>query len=166
MKAKGLAAIAVCAAAISIGVGASAATSCVRSEERMAIEVRAMQTDMMVAALSCNAHREYNEFVTRFRSVLAGHSKTLNKLFARIYGRAGEREFLRYTTALANQASLASVTDAAEFCTSTVATLRQVVTVTSKDFESLVIGRKAYASDDGPTGRMAVCKTASVQRTS
>lgn len=166
MQAKGLLAIAVCAAAISIGVGASAATSCMRSNERMAIEVRAMQTDMMVAALSCNARLEYNAFVTRFRSVLASHSHTLNGLFTRMYGKAGEREYLRYTTALANQASLASVTDTAQFCTSTVATLRQAVTVTLEDFESFVVGRKAYASDDGPTSRMATCKAASAQRAS
>src|SRR6185295_3511074 len=115
---------------------ASAATQCVRSEEKMALEVRAMQTDMMVSALSCNATREYNEFVTRFKSVLNNHSTTLNGLFSRVYGRAGDREFLRYTTSLANQASLASATDSGEFCNSTTTTLRQVVTVAVKDFES------------------------------
>jgi len=160
MKAKWLAGVAVCAIAVSIGLGASAATSCMRSDEKMALEVRAMQTDMMVAALSCNAHREYNEFVTRFRSVLATHSHTLNGLFSRIYGRGGDREFLRYTTQLANEAALASVTDSGAFCTSTLATLRQVVGAALTDFESLVVGRKAYASDIGPTGKMAVCKTA------
>ena len=160
MKAKWLAAVAVCAIAVTAGIGASAATSCMRSEEKMALEVRAMQTDMMVAALSCNATREYNEFVTRFKSVLASHSNTLNGLFSRLYGRAGDREFLRYTTSLANQASLASATDTAEFCTSTIATLREVVGVALKDFEGLVVGRKAYASDLGPAGKIAACKAA------
>ena len=78
MTAKWLAALGVGAVAISIGVGASAATSCMRQDEKMAIQVRAMQTDMMVAALSCNASREYNEFVTRFKSVLATPPTTLN----------------------------------------------------------------------------------------
>ena len=123
-----------------------------------------MQTDMMVAALSCNATREYNEFVTRFKSVLNNHSTTLNGLFSRLYGRAaGDKEFLRYTTSLANQASLASATDAGEFCNATTATLRQVVTVAVKDFESLVVGRKAYASDLGPAAKIGACKTAATE---
>jgi hypothetical protein len=160
MKAKWLAAVAVCAISVTAGISASAATKCVRSEEKTALEVRALQTDMMVAALSCNATREYNEFVTRFKSALNNHSTTLNAMFSRFYGRAADREFLRYTTSLANQASLASATDSGTFCTSTTTTLRQAVNVALKDFESIVVGRKAYASDLGPTGKIEVCKTA------
>jgi hypothetical protein len=164
MTAKWLAALGVGAVAISIGVGASAATSCMRQDEKMAIQVRAMQTDMMVAALSCNASREYNEFVTRFKSVLANHTTTLNGFFARIYGRGGDREYLRYTTELANQASLASVTDMNGFCESSVASLRQVVTVALQDFESFVVGRKAFASNIGPSAAMGVCSTAAASQ--
>jgi hypothetical protein len=160
MKAKWLAAVAVCAISVTVGIGASAAaTQCVRSEEKKALEVRALQTDMMVAALSCNATREYNEFVTRFKSALNSHTHTLNGMFSRLYGRAADREYLRYTTSLANQASLASATDAGEFCTSTTTTLRQAVNIALKDFESIIVGRKAYASDLGPTGKIEVCKT-------
>lgn len=163
MNTKWFAAVSVCALAIAAGVGASAATTCMRSEEKMAIEVRAMQTDMMVAALSCNASREYNEFVTRFKSVLANHTHTLNGMFARIYGHGGDREYLRYTTSLANQASLASVTDMNTFCESSVTALRSVVSVALQDFESFVVGRKAFASDLGPMKAMGVCTTAAIK---
>src|SRR5262249_33888246 len=103
--------------------------------------------------------------VTRFKSALNSHSTTLNGMFSRLYGRGADREFLRYTTSLANQASLASATDTGEFCTTTTTTLRQAVNTALKDFESIVVGRKAYASDLGPTGKIEVCKTASAPAT-
>jgi hypothetical protein len=69
----------------------------------------------------------------------------------------------RHRSRLANQASLASATDAGVFCNATTATLRQVVTVAVKDFESLVVGRKAYASDLGPAAKIGACKTAATE---
>jgi hypothetical protein len=164
MQPRWLAAVAVSVVAISIGAGSASATSCIRSEERMAFEVRAMQTELMVAALSCNVQQDYNTFVTRFKSVLNKHVNTMNGYFKRVFGPSGEREITRYTTGLANRSALTSVADMNKFCDESIATLRAAHSVPLKDFDSFTMARKiALAPDLGPAKNAAVCTVSSAK---
>ncbi len=73
--------------------------------ERSALNVRLLQSDMMVAALSCQLRDDYNAMVRRFGPELARHGSDLRGLFARTYGSGGEAELNKYVTRLANESS-------------------------------------------------------------
>ena len=48
--------------------------------ERMAFRARVVQSDMMVAALSCGLRNQYNTVVTEFRSELVSHGHVLRSI--------------------------------------------------------------------------------------
>lgn len=94
-----------------------AAPPCAAGSARDALAARALQTDLMVAALVCGRRDDYNAFVRRHRQALAAHGGALRAWFAQAYGRAaGEREMNRFVTRLANEASGASNRDRALYC--------------------------------------------------
>ncbi len=72
------------------------------------LNARVLQTELMVAALSCNEQQRYNAFVSAFRSEIAAQSASLRKLFSRTYGSNGKRQLNAYVTKLANDASMRS----------------------------------------------------------
>lgn len=95
-----------------VGLGGGAEAACYSAPEYRAARVRQLQTELMVAALSCARHPElalrtkYNEFVNRFGPHLADNATVLRGHFARHYGKRREREFDSYITSLANEASM------------------------------------------------------------
>ncbi|MFM2130154.1 MAG: hypothetical protein RL477_1700 [Pseudomonadota bacterium] len=86
--------------------------------EQEAFAFRRLQSELMVAALSCNdpRHREaYNIFIYRFRAALGDNARVLKAYFKRAYGAGGPRKLDDFMTSLANDASLASMGDP-RFC--------------------------------------------------
>lgn len=92
---------------------------CAAAGARDALAARALQTDLMVAALVCDRREDYNDFVRRHRDALAAHGNALRAWFRQEYGRAGETEMNRFVTRLANEASRASNADRALYCHAT-----------------------------------------------
>lgn len=86
------------------------------SQGDVSIEVRRLQTTLMVAALSCRARSDYNEFIRAHRPSLQSYGKAIKAEFRRRYGRAGSKELNRFITRLANEASARSNADRAGFC--------------------------------------------------
>ena len=87
-------------------------------KEREAINFRLLQTELMVAALSCGRddfRSKYNTFVVRFRPALRSNGRALKAIFKRNYGHRGKRRLDAYVTKLANEASVRSMENAA-FC--------------------------------------------------
>ena len=78
-------------------------------EEQTAFHVRKIQTELMVAALSCK-HRfyrnQYDNFVLTYQSQLVNYGGVLRRYFARRYGSGSTGRLDKYITAIANQASL------------------------------------------------------------
>ncbi len=109
--------------------GPANAAICARAAETESFGVRALQTRLMVAALSCNVHDRYNDFVSRYRPALAGHGQNLIRFFRRAYGPASSRRIDRYVTGLANQASMLSATDRPGFCAESDRVFDQLLTV-------------------------------------
>jgi hypothetical protein len=93
-----------------------AAESCARPADQMALNTRVVQTELMVAALACNNHQLYNEFVTRYRSDLIKQGQSLREMFDRRHGRSGTTHMNALVTRLANEASQRSVTQRYGFC--------------------------------------------------
>ncbi|MEE8562012.1 MAG: hypothetical protein V3S92_00180 [Alphaproteobacteria bacterium] len=87
-------------------------------KEKEAIAFRRLQTELMVAALSCGRQEyrsKYNTFVLRYRPALRRNGRTLHAIFKRNFGNGGKRRLEGYVTRLANEASVRSM-QRSEFC--------------------------------------------------
>lgn len=96
--------------------GSVFAADCVAPRERDAQTVRALQSRLMIAALSCNARNDYNRFVTTYQRHLAYHGTGLRKYFRKKHGRGHKRALNSFVTELANGASQASIKNRSRFC--------------------------------------------------
>jgi hypothetical protein len=86
---------------------------CAQGQVVEALQVRALHSRLMVAALSCQAETEFNTFVRRFDHVLTRSGRQMADWFA---PRGGRRALNDYVTSLANKASLDSMSDRFGFC--------------------------------------------------
>ena len=116
----GLAAAFVGAALLSLDAGAQTAgkakTVPPTTMELAAINVRALQSDLMVAALACDRQRQYDAAVARHAEELARTSRVLREMFERSYAEAADAELDRYVTLLANWSSQRSMREGDAFC--------------------------------------------------
>jgi hypothetical protein len=96
--------------------GTAVAQSCANAREHAAFQLRALQTHLMVGALSCGMHDRYNAFVTRWQSDLAGAHRNLTGYFNRTFGNRGQRELNEYITSLANAQSQEGIRLGSSFC--------------------------------------------------
>ncbi len=89
------------------------------------IATRALQTRLMVAALTCDQREAYGVFITRFRTQL---SVNADSLASRFRDRGGMTQVDRLVTRLANGAAADSTHDRAGFCARAAATLERLAT--------------------------------------
>lgn len=116
-----------------IFAGGVQAAECVGAPERDSLTVRALQSRLMVAALSCGARAEYNSFVLRYRPYLATHGHELRKHFRKQYGAAHQRALNTFVTELANGASQVSITDRNGFCAESRAAFAELLRARSHE---------------------------------
>jgi hypothetical protein len=102
-------------AAVAIG-GPAIAQSCVQSADRTAFEVRALQSQLMVAALSCARDNDYNAFVRKFQGELGGAYRSIQGHFRRTAGGGHQRALDGYITTLANEQSQDGIRQGSRFC--------------------------------------------------
>jgi hypothetical protein len=114
---------AACVAATLLNASSAVANSrCLTPVERTAFEVRMLQTELMVATLTCRGVNnrdfagQYATFVNRHREGLKSHSNVFQGHFKRSYGGGGQVQLDRYVTSLANDYSRSSMTGAGAFC--------------------------------------------------
>ena len=105
------------AAAAKKAPAAAPAPACVKGADEMALQIRVVQTDLMVAALSCSASARYNEFVKGNQPVLMAAHTQLTKFFTA--KRGGAKALNAFITKLANDSSMRSVQNIALFCQET-----------------------------------------------
>ena len=107
---------------------AALAISKLTAKEQEAVAFRRLQSELMVAALSCHDSRfadQYNIFITRFRPALSDNARVLKTYFKRQHGPMATRRLDAFITGLANDASLASMGDA-NFCTNALARIEAI----------------------------------------
>jgi len=93
------------------------AQSCLQPTERTAIEVRALQSQLMVAALACNKTNDYNAFVTRYQRDLGEAYKAVTSHFKRVHGNVqGQKQLDIFITQLANAQSQDGIDQGSTFC--------------------------------------------------
>ena len=107
------------AAGVLLGQAALAAVSdptCVRPDERAALDVEGLKSQLMVVALDCDARNNYNAFVNRYKTELNSSEKKLGTYFTRTYGRTSHARQDVYNTELANGQSQAGTKQGTLFC--------------------------------------------------
>ncbi|MBK1663403.1 hypothetical protein CKO38_02575 [Rhodospirillum rubrum] len=92
------------------------ASTCPPAKDTAALQVRTLQSHLMVAGLSCGQSAQYNQFVSQFESELVTQGKSLTSYFNRQYGGAARKELNAYVTRMANEASRRSMTNRKAFC--------------------------------------------------
>jgi hypothetical protein len=129
------------AAAVVLGAlaGSAGAVKCADRVERESLNVRQLQTQLMVAALSCNQRTGYNAFVRRFRPALADHSDVMQGYFHRIFGNRSPREINAYVTRLANEASALSISDRMAYCRASFDALTELLAAPAGELDTTLL---------------------------
>ena len=134
--------------------------ACGSRDESAAFHVRALQTELMVAALSCRGvgyDQRYAQFVQKFGPSLGTHGKALQTYFKKRYGGQGTTQLDRYVTSIANAASHRSMVDGG-FCQGAAGLFDSVLRLERKDLASF---SATLPFTDGPATQLA-CAGSSV----
>ena len=89
---------------------------CASDTDLAALNARVLQTELMVAALSCDERQRYNSFVTAYREVLKDRGQALQALFRRAHGTKANVRLNAFITKLANDASQEVRSKGDEYC--------------------------------------------------
>ena len=110
------------------GAGAQAATSlCTTPEEWSALRTAAVQQELMVAGLTCQATDAYNRFVLAYRPELQKSDADLKAYFVRRDGARGEADYDTFKTKLANLSSLSDIANSSGYCANTRAAFAMAI---------------------------------------
>jgi hypothetical protein len=119
-----------------LGTAAQAAAPlCTTPEEMSALRTAALQQQLMVAGLTCNASDSYNRFVLAYRPELQRSDAELKAYFIRRSGEHGEAEYDTFKTKLANLSSLSDIAQPRGYCSNARIT-----------FEMAMRGRQSLSS--------------------
>ncbi len=92
------------------------AAPCAVPADQTSLQVRMLQTELMVAALTCNQRPKYNAFVTRFQPELAAQGKHLQTFFKKQYGSTSAKALNGFITRIANESSRRGMLKRGAFC--------------------------------------------------
>ena len=93
-----------------------AAEVCARPPDLVALQVAAIQQQLMVAALTCNDVSLYNSFVITYQKDLVASDEALQAFFDRFGDAEGSPAYHSFKTKMANVYSARSATDKTRFC--------------------------------------------------
>ena len=94
----------------------AASETCLKDSEKIAFDVRAAQTEMMIAALQCGDREPYNVFMRLHATELYAAHARLADYFRRSSGGNGEEALDAFITELANSQSIAGAQEGERFC--------------------------------------------------
>lgn len=117
---------------------------CQRPEDAAAVQMAALQQEMVVAALVCREVAAYNHFVLSHRAALQESDRVLLAFFRTANALSGDADYNLFKTELANGSSLRSATDR-YFCARAKANFRAAANRPLGDFLRVV----PYPADTG-----------------
>lgn len=109
-----------------LGATAVQAAPCTTSGEWAALRSAAVQQELMVAGLTCQAIGSYNRFVIAYRGELQASDADLKAYFIKRQGARGEAAYDTFKTKLANLSSLSEISNTSGFCASMRMAFNQV----------------------------------------
>ncbi|MGH8522367.1 MAG: hypothetical protein ACREU9_13310 [Gammaproteobacteria bacterium] len=124
------------------------ADPCTGPVEQTALNTRALQTELMVAALSCGNRIHYNAFVIRYQGDLVKHGRSLQSFFLRKHGAAGRKNLNTFITRLANQASHRSSITHAAFCANSSSLFDRLLSARPVTLEKLLESSTTTSNHD------------------
>jgi hypothetical protein len=138
----GVAALMICLASASPGSAAGKAKPqksqiCVSDRDLAALNARVLQTELMVAALSCDERQRYNTFVNTYQEVLADRGQALKALFNRTQGARANTRLNAFITKLANDASQQVRSKGDEYCVFAGQLFEEVTATPPRDLNNL-----------------------------
>lgn len=116
----------------------AAAAVCAVPADENALQVRMLQNELMVAALTCNQRAAYNGFITRFKPELGAEGNQLQTFFKQKYGSGSNRELNGFITRIANESSRRGMQQRGAFC-------RQAESILSGSVNLQPAGLASYA---------------------
>jgi len=96
--------------------GEAAAEARCQAPDVAALNTAALQQELMVAGLACQAATDYNAFVVAYRPDLIAADAQVASFFERQDRRAGMADYNAFKTRLANDSSLKSLADIGGYC--------------------------------------------------
>lgn len=134
---------------------AQAELQCLPPQERAAIEIAALRSELMVLATGCHTDDGYNAFVRKYQPELMGNERTIAEMFKRKYGKRGQQEHDRFVTDLANAESTAGLSLGTDFCAHNGLMVQEVLSLHSAaDLASYAAGKDLVPAS------MEVCEVA------
>lgn len=108
------------------------------------MQMRLLQNDLMIAALSCRAQARYNEFATKFEPDLVKSGRTLTRMFRRDHDGMGEVELNRFITYLANDGSARANRIGPDYCRAATAFFDRVLSLSPADLVEFSAWRSQF----------------------
>jgi len=121
---KWLAAKALAAGLMAAAPASALAQACLQPAEKTGFDVRALQSQLMVVAITCGNQDDYNRFVTSNQPDLAAAYRSLFAHFRRTGG--GQRATDAFITDLANRHSQVGIQQGSLFCQNQMPLFQQV----------------------------------------
>lgn len=129
--------------ALTMGGTAVAQDLCQVSSSATALAVRTLQSDLMVAALSCGVKGQYNTFATKFKQPLIRNGHVLKSVFDDRFGGHGTKRLTTYVTELANQAAQRMAVHDGNFCADASGLFQTVLALPAGELDRYARGHMA-----------------------
>jgi hypothetical protein len=95
---------------------AQAQLQCLTPEQRAAVQIAALRSELMVLATGCHEDDHYNAFIRKYQVDLVGNEKAIGAMLQHKYGKRAQQEHDRFTTEMANDESSAGMHLGGDFC--------------------------------------------------
>ncbi|RVT90684.1 hypothetical protein EOD42_23055 [Rhodovarius crocodyli] len=135
--------------------------TCATPEERSALDIRALQSQLMVLALTCQQEEQYNRFVTQHRGTLGSVYNQVQRHFRRVYGGAGQRRLDEYITNTANGHSQVGISQGSLFCSNQAGLFPAALASTTRDQLAQLSQQRQISQVYSPTACGTATRSAS-----
>jgi hypothetical protein len=120
---------------------------CARAPDLVALQVAALQQQLMVAALTCDDVPLYNNFVTAYQKDLVASDEALQAFFDRFGSEEGTPAYHSFKTKMANLYSARSASDKRRFCTSVRATFGPALKAEKQSLRSFAMSQPSTVNE-------------------
>ena len=124
-----------------------AADVCARAPDLVALQVAALQQQLMVGALTCDDVSLYNSFVTAYQKDLVASDEALQAFFDRFGSEEGTPAYHSFKTKMANLYSARSASDKQRFCTNVRATFGLALKAEKPGLASFAMSQPSTVSE-------------------
>jgi hypothetical protein len=146
MRFPGIGAVAGLSLSLTAGT-AWAADVCARAPELVALQVAALQQQLMVAALTCDDVSLYNSFVITYQQDLVSSDETLQAFFNRFGEEDGSSAYHAFKTKMANLYSQRSAADKRRYCASAQASFAPALKAEKMSLASFALSQPSAVDE-------------------